>query len=161
VNNNTLGAQRAFAPKAIGLKLALTAAAIAATGGFSPAVAAEQTGISNRSIGYVLTTRTYGIYQAMDATGKETNAECPKGLYDFGPREQFAAMGSAVLDEGIVSGHTQAAAGIDRLGAACIVEADDAELGIRCWVASSNWEPRLEGFIGGFRHLRMWRRCRR
>jgi len=93
VNNNTLGAQRAFASKAIGLKLALTAAAaVAVAGGFSPAVAAEQTGISNRSIGYVLTTRTYGIYQAMDATGKETNAECPKGLYDFGPREQFAAM---------------------------------------------------------------------
>ncbi len=68
------------------------AAAAAACAGVGPVSAANESGISGRTIGYVLTTRTYGIYQALDETGKETNAECPKGLYDFGAREQFAAM---------------------------------------------------------------------
>lgn len=80
---------------ALKLAIAGVAATICAGGGpafAAPAFAANESGISGRTIGYVLTTRTYGIYQAMDAAGKETNAECPKGLYDFGAREQFAAM---------------------------------------------------------------------
>ena len=72
-------------------KAALAGAGFAACGATAPAFAAGESGISGRSIGYVLTTRTYGIYEAKDATGNSTNAECPKGLYDFGPREQFAA----------------------------------------------------------------------
>lgn len=77
--------------RALVLKAVVAGLGVAALAGPSTTAAANTSGISGRSIGYVLTTRTYGIYQAMDAAGKETNAECPKGLYDFGAREQFAA----------------------------------------------------------------------
>jgi hypothetical protein len=39
-----------------------------------------------------LTEREEAIYEAKDKDGKDTNAECPEGLNQFGPREQFAEL---------------------------------------------------------------------
>ncbi len=44
-----------------------------------------------RSIGYVVTNIQWAVYQAKDAQGKETKAECPNGIND-GAREQFATL---------------------------------------------------------------------
>jgi hypothetical protein len=53
------------------------------------AIAADDKGspIVNRSIAYVLTNRDWGIYQTGD-----TKAECPDGLSEWGPREQFKSL---------------------------------------------------------------------
>ncbi len=49
-------------------------------------VSAHAEGVTNRTIGYVLTNKSWATYQTPD--GK---AECPKGFND-GPREQFKAL---------------------------------------------------------------------
>jgi hypothetical protein len=53
----------------------------------------------NRTVAYVLTEREEAIYQAKDKDGKETNAECPEGLYEYGVREQFAAKFPQIPDK--------------------------------------------------------------
>ncbi|MHB1205662.1 MAG: hypothetical protein ACYCZX_08860 [Rhodospirillaceae bacterium] len=50
------------------------------------ASAAQAEGITNRTIGYVLTEKHWAVYQTADA-----KAECPNGFND-GPREQFKVL---------------------------------------------------------------------
>ena len=63
------------------VRLSALAAAVAAV-----PLAASAEGITNRTIGYVLTNKSWAVYQTPD--GK---TECPAGLND-GPREQFKAL---------------------------------------------------------------------
>ena len=70
------------------------AAAVAGLGfaallGASAAVAAPPPG---RAVAYVITDRIEAIYHATDKDGKETKAECPNGVNEYGPRERFAAL---------------------------------------------------------------------
>ncbi len=71
-------------------KAAIAGFAVAALGAGSAAGGADDTAPPTRSIAYVLTTINWPIYQAKDASGKETKEECPNGIND-GAREQFSA----------------------------------------------------------------------
>lgn len=79
---------------------AMAGIAVAALGGATAAIGANEAAPQSRptaappghSIAYVLTVREEAIYETKDKDGKHTNAECPDGLNDFGPREQFAAL---------------------------------------------------------------------
>lgn len=62
--------------------------ALAALSG-SAAMSANDTAPPGRSIAYIFTEIAWPIYQAKDASGKETKEECPNGIND-GAREQFA-----------------------------------------------------------------------
>lgn len=80
---------------AVGLSAAALSG-ITATAGASDAAAARQGASTDappgRSIAYALYERKEAVYEAMNKDGKNTFAECPNGLYEFGPREQFAAL---------------------------------------------------------------------
>ena len=56
-----------------------------------PVVAATDAPPPGRSIAYAFTNILWSIYQAKDASGKETKAECPDGI-NVGAREQFADL---------------------------------------------------------------------
>ena len=82
---------------------AIAGFAIAALSGVSTAIGASDAPLQARSVGataappgrtvaYVLTERQEAVYEAKDRDGKNTNAECPDGLNDYGPREQFATL---------------------------------------------------------------------
>jgi hypothetical protein len=47
---------------------------------------------AGRTVAYALFDRKEAVYEAMDKDGKGTLEECPDGLYQYGPREQFAAL---------------------------------------------------------------------
>src|SRR4051812_4649783 len=71
---------------AIRALLASCALALGAGTGF----AAENAGdlsLKNRAIGFVITDIYWGVYQTPDAKD-----ECPQGLNESGPREQFKAL---------------------------------------------------------------------
>ncbi len=94
------GYRRTTSSDCVGQALAVAIGAVlcmrpVAVSGAEAAAATESTvgdpvKLQNRSIAYVLTERLEAIYQAKDKDGKETREECPQGLYDTGPREQFA-----------------------------------------------------------------------
>lgn len=72
---------------------AATLGAVAAAGSASEPVRANGAAAPpGRSVAYALTVREEAVYETKDKDGKDTNAECPEGLNEFGPREQFAAM---------------------------------------------------------------------
>ena len=79
---------------AVGLSIVALGAAVA---GAAASDAGVQRGASTgappgRSIAYALYERKEAVYEAMDKDKKNTFTECPSGLYEFGPREQFAAL---------------------------------------------------------------------
>ena len=61
-------------------------ALLLATLGASTAMAADPTAPAGRKIGYVITEYKWALYETKDA-----KAECPDGVNELGPREQFKA----------------------------------------------------------------------
>jgi len=55
-------------------------------------VAVADSAPPGRTVAYVLYHRVEAIYQGKDRDGKDTREECPNGLYEYGPRERFAAL---------------------------------------------------------------------
>jgi len=89
-------------PKASLGCVALTSLFVALVGNSLVAISAEPAAATDsppavpvvppgKTISYALTERIEAIYQAKDKDGKDTKEECPLGLYENGPREQFAA----------------------------------------------------------------------
>ncbi len=65
-------------------RLVIAVAAFAVLGGGSATVRADDTAPPGRSIGYAFYAIEWGITQT-----KDTKAECPQGLAELGPREQY------------------------------------------------------------------------